>query len=96
MDHRPLLSIFGSKKRDSYTYSDSTTEMGNKMESLLSKKLGHADGLSRLIPKPCEPFEETVIATLRLETEIKSVLCNTKRELPVTIEEIRNKAKIDK
>ena len=46
------------------------------MEFLQSKRLGHADELSRLIPKPCKPLEETVLATLKLEIEIKSVLCN--------------------
>ena len=66
------------------------------MEFHQSKKSGYMYALSRLIPKPCEPLEETVIATLRLEIEIKSVLCNTIRKLSVTIEEIRNKAKLDK
>ena len=36
-----------------------------------------------------------MIATLRLEIEIKSVLCNSIRKLPASIEGIRNKAKID-
>ena len=44
------------------------------MEFLLSKRLGHADGLSRLIPKLCESLEENVIATPRLEIEINRVL----------------------
>ena len=66
------------------------------MEFLQSKRLEHADGLSRSILKLYEPSEETVIATLRLEIEIKSVLCNTTRVLPVTIEGVRNKAKVDK
>ena len=54
-----------------------------KMELLLLKSLGHADGLSRLIPKLCDPLEDSVIATLTLQIEIKSVLCNTIRKLPV-------------
>ena len=37
------------------------------MDFLPLKTLGHANGLSGLIPKPCEPLEETVIATLRLK-----------------------------
>ena len=36
------------------------------------------------------------MAALRLELEIKSLLCNPIRELPVITEEIRNQAKIDK
>ena len=66
------------------------------MEFLLSNILGHKDVLSKLITKLCEPLEETVIATLTLETEIKSIFYNTILELQVTIKDIRNKAKIDK
>ena len=66
------------------------------MEFLPSKMLDHADELSRLIPKSCESWEITVTATLRFEIEIKSVIFNLIRELPMTIEEIRNKEKIDK
>lgn len=62
-----------------------------KMEFLPSKKLSHVDGLSRLILKFCEPLEDTVIATIRAENEIKNVLCNTATELPVTLEQIRVK-----
>lgn len=66
-----------------------------KMEFLPSKRLGHADSLSRLIPKLCDPLEETLIAALRREMKIKSLLCNTTPELPVTLEEISIKEKID-
>ena len=62
------------------------------MEFFPSKRLEHVERLSRFILKPCEPLEETAIATLRLEIKIKSMLW----KLPETIEEIRNKAKIDK
>ena len=60
-----------------------------------SKELGHADGLSSLIPKFNEPFEDTVIALLRSENEIKNVLFNTISEQPVTFEKIRIEAKND-
>ena len=49
-----------------------------------------------LILKQWESLEETVIPTLTLEIEIKRVLCNTIRELPVTIKEMKNKTKLDK
>ena len=66
------------------------------MEFLRYKEIGHADGLLRLILKQSEPFEETVIAALSTEMEIKkNVLCNTPKELPVTFEEIRFKAEFD-
>ena len=100
-DQWPLLSSFGFKKGIAIQtahwlqrFRKILLNYNFKRELLPSKRLGHADWLCRLIPKQCEPLEESVIATLRLE--IKSVLCNTIRELFVTIEEIQNKAKIDK
>ena len=62
-----------------------------KTEFLPSNRLGHVDGLYRLILKLWEPLKEIVI-----EIEIKSMLCNTIQELPMTINEIKNKAKINK
>lgn len=53
-----------------------------KMEFLLS----HADGLSKLITKLCEPLEDTVIATLEATDDIKNVLWNTARDRPVTLD----------
>ena len=37
------------------------------MEFLLFKNLGHADGLSRLIPTFLVPLEHTVIAAVKAE-----------------------------
>ena len=59
------------------------------MEYVPSKKLGHADELSRLIPKCMETLEETVIAVLRDESELSGLLCNTIRELPFTLEDVK-------
>lgn len=55
------------------------------------KKIGHADGLSRLIPTKTEPLEDTVMAALRNEEDIRTVLCCTVRNLPVTLQEIKMK-----
>ena len=66
------------------------------MEFLPFKKIPLADCLSTLIPKIKEPLEETVIASLSFEMDIKNVLYNTVKELSVTLEEIRFKAKFDK
>ena len=57
--------------------------------------MGHADGLSRLIPKNTEPLEETVIASLKVEKELSGLLINTIRELPVTLEDIKKAAETD-
>ena len=62
------------------------------MEYLPSKKFGHVDGLSRLIPKYKEPLEDTVMAPLKSEGKLKTALCNTVRELPVTLEQIKQVA----
>ena len=61
------------------------------MEFLPSKEIAHADGLSRLIPKNTETLEETVIASLKSEIDVKYV-----KELPVTLKEINFKTKFDK
>ena len=60
-----------------------------------SKKIAQADGLSRLIPDNAELLEETVIAALKQEQELKEVLINTVSELPVMLEEIKKAAKTD-
>lgn len=54
-----------------------------------SKKLGHADGWSRLIQKYTESLEEKVMAALRDESELSGLLCNIIRELPVTLEDVK-------
>ena len=64
-----------------------------EIEFLPSKMLGHADGLSRLIPRTGEPLEDTVIAALRSERDYSAILCNTVKELPVTLEDIKRKLK---
>ena len=51
------------------------------------------DGLSRLIPTSSEPLEDTVIASLQTENELVEVMSNTVKELPVTLDEIKLKAK---
>ena len=101
-DHKPLLTIFGSKKGlPTYTanrlqrWGTILLNYNFNMEFLPSNKIGHADGLSRLIPKQTEPLEDTVIASLRTERDLKTFLCNTVRELPVTLDEIRKEAETD-
>ena len=101
-DHKPLVTIFGSKKGIPTHTANRLQRWGVtllnyqfKMEYISSSKLGHADGLSRLIPINRESLEETVIAALKDETEINEVLCNTIRELPVTLEKIKKAAETD-
>ena len=44
------------------------------MEFLPSSKISHADGLSWLIPKHTELLENTVIASLKTEVEVKKYI----------------------
>ena len=62
------------------------------MEYVSSEKFDRVDGLSRLIPKYREPLEDSVIASLQSEGELKTTLFNTVRELPVTLEQIKQEA----
>ena len=101
-DHKPLLTIFGSKKGiPTHTanrlqrWSTILLNYNFKMEYISSKNIGHADGLSRLIRKCAEPLEDTVISALREEKELSGVLCNAIRELPVTLDDINKAAETD-
>ena len=101
-DHKPLLTIFGSKKGiPTHTanrlqrWSIILLNYNFKMEYISSKNIGHADGLSRLIRKCAEPLEDTVIAALREEKELSGLLCNTIRELPVILDDIKKAAETD-
>lgn len=99
MDHKLLLTIFGSKKGlPVYTanrllrWCTILLNYNFRLEYLPTKKIGHADGLSRIIPTKTEPLEDSVIAALRHEEDIRTVLCCTVRNLPVTLQEIKNEA----
>ena len=101
-DHKPLLTIFGSKKGLPTHTANRLQRWGTillnynfDMEFLTSKNLGHADGLSRLIPKYQDQLDDTVIAALRAEKTYKNTLCKVIRELPVTLEEIIQEAEKD-
>ena len=99
IDHKPLITIFGSKKGlPIYTanrllrWGTSLLKYNFKIEYLPSKQISHADGLSRLVPKYSEPFEDTIIAALQTDCEIKNMIANTIKELPVTLLEIKSEA----
>ena len=101
-DHKPLITIFGSKKGLPIYTANRLLRWGTilrnynfKIEYLLSKQISYADGLSRLVPKYSEPFEDTIIAALRTDCEIKNMIANTIKELPMTLLEIKNEAMND-
>lgn len=65
------------------------------MEYQLSKTLEHVDGLSRLIAENAKPLEDMIISALKREMEVKNILCKVVWELPVTLDEIKQKAEKD-
>ena len=96
-DHKPLITIFGSKNGLPIYTANRLRRWGTilfnynfKIEYLPSKQISHADGLSRLIPKYSEPFEDIIIAALRTDSEIKNMIANTVKELLVMLLEIKS------
>ena len=101
-DHKPLITIFGSKKGLPIYTANRLLRWGTillnynfKIKYLPLKQISHADGLSRLVPKYSEPFEDTIIAVLRTDCEIKNMITHTIKELPVTLLEIKSEAMND-
>ena len=95
-DNNPRITIFGSKKGLPIYTANRLLRWGTillnydfKIDYLPSKQISHADGLSRLVPKYSEPFGDTIIAVLRTDYEIKNMIANTVKELPVTLLEIK-------
>ena len=98
-DHKPLLTTFGLKKGlPVYTanrllrWSNIFLNYNFKLEYSPTNKISHADGLSRLITNQCQLLEDSVIAALRSDCEIKSIIEITVRDLPVTLSEIKSEA----
>ena len=101
-DHKPLITIFGSKKGLPIYTANRLLRWGTillnnnfKIEFLPLKQFSHGDGLSRLVPKYSEPFEGTIIASLLTDCEIKNMIANTIKELLVTLLEIKSEAMND-
>ena len=91
-DHKPLLSIFGSKKGVP-THSANRLQRWSvillnynfKIQCVIQEN--RIRGWSfKLIP---DNAEETVIAALKQPQELMEVLINTVSELPVTLEKIK-------
>ncbi|BHF61136.1 hypothetical protein SprV_0100410700 [Sparganum proliferum] len=95
-DHKPLLSIFGSEKGIP-VYSASrlqrwaTILLGYDFDIRYcrSTDFGQADALSRLISNQQEPEEDTVIAAISIEDDVRRQLSDAIRGIPVTAADIR-------
>ncbi|CAH8499886.1 unnamed protein product [Dicrocoelium dendriticum] len=95
-DHKPLLAIFGSKSGiPVYTANRlqrwAITLLGYDFEIkyVSTKNIGQADALSRLLGNHQPQREDSIIATISLESEVSQVLIETLRKLPITFEMVR-------
>ena len=92
-DHRPLLSIFGSRKgipvhsaNRLQWWAAALLGYDFKIEYRKSTEFGQADALSRLISTQATPNEEVVVAALQADFNIE-MLTN---HLPVTFDKLRS------
>ena len=95
-DHKPLITIFGSKK-GLPVYTNRLLRWGTillnynfKIEFLTSKNICHADSLSRLIPKNTEVFEDSIIASLRTNLRNQKQ-CSQEKSSPSSINSFHGK-----
>ncbi|BHF84819.1 hypothetical protein SprV_0902797100 [Sparganum proliferum] len=98
-DHKPLLSIFGSKKGIP-VYSASrlqrwaTILLGYDFD-IRTTDFGQAYALSRLISNQQEPEEDTVIAAISIEDDVRRQPSDAIRGIPVTAADIRHATEQD-
>lgn len=102
-DHKPLISIFGSKKGIPVHTANRlqrwalTMLLYNfKIEFKSTESFGYADFLSRLINQHSRPEEEYVIASTRMETSIRNIQAESLSTLPITHEMVVAATKKDK
>ena len=97
-DHRPLLSIFGSRKgipvhsaNHLQRWAAALLAYDFKIEYRKSTDFGQADAFSRLVSSHATPDEELVVATLQADFDI-DMLTN---HLPVTFNQLRTVSQED-
>ncbi|XP_018402050.1 PREDICTED: uncharacterized protein K02A2.6-like [Cyphomyrmex costatus] len=101
-DHKPLLQIFGNKKGiPSHTanrlqrWALQLLSYDFKIEYIKTTEFGHADVLSRLISHQQRPEEDFVIASVKMETDLFSVLNESLQSFPITFQQIKEATKED-
>ncbi|CAH8624689.1 unnamed protein product [Dicrocoelium dendriticum] len=95
-DHKPLLAIFGSKKGiPAYTANRlqrwALTLLGYDFEIRYqsTNSLGQADALSRLIDSQQQEHEDTIIASVEIEPDVKFLVNEALHGMPVTADAVR-------
>ena len=101
-DHKPLISIFGSKKGiPVYTanrlqrWATMHLDYNFSIKYQPGSKIGQADALSRLTSSNQKAPEDRVIAAISVEPEVISGLVSTVRALPLTLEMIKEATAAD-
>ncbi|PIC40074.1 hypothetical protein B9Z55_011551 [Caenorhabditis nigoni] len=100
-DHKPLLSIFGSKKgipvhsqNRLVRWSTILLAYDFDIEYIKTDEFGQADALSRMIQKIPAEDEDVVIA--QVELDVEDSLQSAVRKLPVTVSEIQEETEKNK
>ncbi|XP_052566467.1 uncharacterized protein K02A2.6-like [Culex pipiens pallens] len=90
-DHKPLLSIFGSKKGIPLHTANrlqrwplTMLNYDFEIQHVSTNDFGCADMLSRLIDRTIQPEEEYVVAALTLEEDLASIISDTIDKVPVS------------
>ncbi|BHF69056.1 hypothetical protein SprV_0301209700 [Sparganum proliferum] len=101
-DHEPLLSIFSSKKGlpvylASRLQRWATILLGYDFDIRYCRTtdFGQADALTRLISNQQEPEEDTVIAAISIEDDVRRQLSDAIRGIPVNAADIRHATEQD-
>nr|XP_040226826.2 uncharacterized protein K02A2.6-like [Anopheles coluzzii] len=102
-DHRPLLRIFGSKKGiPNFTanrlqrFALTLLAYDFEIEYVRTDQFGNADLLSRLIHTHAKPDEDSVIACVTLEAEVKSLVTSAIQHVPVNFIDISRETIADR
>lgn len=96
-DHKPLLAIFSNKKgipahsaNRLQRWALTLMSYDFELQYVSTNSFGAADILSRLIDGVPKPNEDTVVACIQLEKDIKLVINDASKALPITFNMIRD------
>ncbi|XP_065086845.1 uncharacterized protein K02A2.6-like [Ochlerotatus camptorhynchus] len=101
-DHKPLLSIFGSKKGIPLHTANRLQRWALMLlnydfdiRHVSTNDFGCADMLSRLIDRSKQQEEEYVVAAISLEKDMVSIIQNTIEQVPVSFADIKSATQAD-
>ncbi|XP_055589955.1 uncharacterized protein K02A2.6-like [Uranotaenia lowii] len=102
-DHKPLLSIFGSKKGIPLHTANRLQRWALMLLNydfdfryVSTNEFGCADMLSRLIDRTKQPEEDYIVAAISLEEDMVSIIHDTVHQVPVSFAAIQTATKTDK